>query len=89
MARKLLLSHTIPKQTYRVRVRITSGEPLREETTYKVRATNALEAFDRAGIDGLHFFNDDDEAYGHTFAAYVRCLAGGPLHRFDGEFPTP
>ena len=89
MARKLALSHTIPKQTYRVRVRITSGEPSREEATYKVRAINAWEAFDRAGIDGLHFFNDDDEAYGHTFAAYVRCLAGGPLHRFDGEFPTP
>ena len=89
MARKLLRSHTIPKQTYRVRVRITSGEPVREEATYMIRATNALEAFDRTGIDGLQFFNDDDEAYGHTFAAYVRCLAGGPLHRFDGEFPTP
>ena len=54
-----------------------------------IRATNAWEAFDRAGIDGLHFFSDDDEAYGHTFSAYVRCQAGGPLHRFDGEFPTP
>ena len=89
MAKKLLPSHTIPKQTYRVRVRITSGEPLREEATYMTRATNALQAFDRAGIDGLQFFNDDDEAYGHTFVAYVRCRAGGPLHRFDGEFPTP
>ena len=89
MAKKLLRSHTIPKQTYRVRVRITSGEPLREEATYTIRATNALEAFDRAGIDGLQFFNDDDEAYGHTFVAYVRCRARGPLHRFDGEFPTP
>ena len=89
MAKRLQLSHTIPKQTYRVRVRITSGEPLREEATYTIRATNALEAFDRAGIDGLQFFNDDDEAYGHTFVASVRCRAGGPLHRFDGEFPTP
>ena len=89
MARKLLHSHTIPKQTYRVRVRITSGEPLREGATYSIPATNALEAFDRAGIDGLQFFNDDDEAYGHTFVAYVRCRAGGRLHRFDGEFPTP
>ena len=89
MARKLLRSHTIPKQAYRVRVRVTSGEPLRDEATYKVQATNALEAFDHAGIDGLHFFTDDSEAYGHTFAACVRNLAGGPLHRFDGEFPTP
>ena len=88
-ARTMLRSHTIPKQTYRVRVRITSGEPLREEATYRIRATNALEAFDRAGIDGLQFFNNDDEAYGHTFVAYVRCRAGGLLHRFDGEFPTP
>ena len=69
MAKKLALSHTIPKQTYRVRVRITSGEPSREEATYRIRATNALEAFGRAGIDGLHFFSDDDEAYGHTFSA--------------------
>ena len=89
MAKKLRPSHTIPKQTYRVRVLITSGEPLREEATYAIRATNALEAFDRAGIDGLQFFNDDDEAYGHAFVAYVRCLVGGPLRRFDGEFPTP
>ena len=89
MARKLRPSHTIPKQTYRVRVRITSGEPLREKATYMIRATNALEAFDRAGIDGLQFFSDDDEAYGHTFVADVRCRVGGPLHRFDGEFPTP
>ena len=89
MAGKMRRSHTILKQTYRVRIRITSGEPLREEATYMIRATNALEAFDRAGIDGLQFFSDDDEAYGHTFVASVRCGAGGPLHRFDGEFPTP
>ncbi len=66
MAGKMRRSHTIPKQTHRVRVRVTSGERLREEATYTIRATNALEAFDRAGIDGLQFFNDDDEAYGHT-----------------------
>ncbi len=88
MARKMR-SHTIPKQTYRVRVRTTSGEPLREKATYTIRATNALEAFDRAGIDGLQFFSDDDEAYGHTFAAYVRCQGSDRIHRFDGEFPTP
>ena len=89
MARKLLRSQRIPKQTYGVRVRVTSGEPLREAATYEIQATNTFEAFDHAGIDGLHFFAEDSEAYGHTFAACVRNRAGGPLHRFDGEFPTP
>lgn len=89
IAKKMLRGHTIPKQTYRVRARVTSGEPLREEATYEIEATNAFEAFDHAGIDGLHYFADDEEAYGHTFAAYVCNRAGGRLDRFDGEFPTP
>ena len=78
MARKILRSHTIPNQTYRVRVRITSGEPVRDEATYMIRATNALEAFDHAGIDGLQFFSDDDEAYGHTLPP---TSAAGPAAR--------
>ena len=53
VAIRLVGSPTIPKQICHVRV--ASGEPLRDEATHRVRATNAWEALDHAGIDGVRF----------------------------------
>ena len=77
------------EETFCVRVRVTSGEPMEEEITYKVQATCALQAFDRAPIDGLHFFCVAEEADGNTFTAEVRKQAGSPVYRIRDSFPTP
>ena len=90
MARKLALSHTIRKQTYRVRVRITSGEPSREEATYEDRGPPTPWRRSTAlALTGSTSSAMTKRRTATRSAAYVRCQAGGPPHRFDGEFPTP
>ena len=89
MAKNATRGHTMREETYLVRVRVTSGEPMEDEITYKVQATCDLQAFDRAPIDGLHFFCVDEEADCNTFTAEVRKQAGGPVYRIHDSFSTP